>query len=99
MVKQSLVKKIKAKVSTDNERAARQGVLEDLFYDFNRNRGEVYKMNFVRGIFFGLGSVIGGTVVVTLFIWILSFFVQIPGIGKPFEQVQDSIQNSQESKK
>lgn len=99
MAKQSLVKKIKDKVSRDNERAARQGVLEDLFYDFNRSRGEVYKMNFVRGIFFGLGSVLGGTVIVTLIVWILSFFVQIPGIGKPFEQVQDSIQSSQESKK
>jgi hypothetical protein len=95
----SFVKKIKEKISSDNERAARQGVLEDLFYDFNRSRSEVYKMNFVRGVFFGLGSVIGGTVIVTLAVWILSFFVQIPGIGKPFEQVQDSIQSSQESKK
>jgi len=95
MTKQSLIKKLKHKLAKDNERAARLTVLEDLFYDFNRSRAEVYKMNFVRGIFFGLGSVLGGTVVITIMVWILSFFIQIPGIGQPLEQFQQSIQEGQ----
>lgn len=72
-----LLKKAKHKIATDNERGARQGLIEDLFYDFHRSRKEVYTMNFVRGIFFGLGSVLGGTVVIALIIWLLSATVDI----------------------
>lgn len=71
MVKK-LIKKAKEKIASDNERGARQSLIEDLFYDFHRSRKEVYTMNFVRGIFFGLGSVLGGTVVIAFIIWILS---------------------------
>lgn len=85
------MKKAVKKIKTDNERGARENFLEDLFYDFHRNRVQVYKMNFIRGIFFGLGSVLGGTVVIALLAWILSFFVQIPGIGQPIQDVQQTI--------
>lgn len=54
------------------DRAARHAVMQDLFYDFNRSRGQIYWLNFWRGIFFGLGSVLGGTVVVALVVWLLS---------------------------
>lgn len=91
--------KLKEKVAKDNERGARENVLEDLFYDFHRNRAQVYTMNFVRGIFFGLGSALGGTVVIAIVIWILGFFVQIPGIGQPIQQVQQSIQDSRQNPK
>ncbi len=88
-----MTKKIIKKLKEDNERGAREGLIEDLFYDFNRNRVQVYKMNFVRGIFFGLGSVLGGTIIIALFAWILSLFIHIPGIGQPIEQFQQTIQN------
>jgi hypothetical protein len=93
MVKKSIAKKAADQFKTDNERGSRLALIEDLFYDFNRNRVEVYKMNFIRGIFFGLGSILGGTVVIALLAWILSFFVEIPGIGDSIQQVQDSIQS------
>jgi hypothetical protein len=88
-----MVKKAVENIKTDNERGARQSLIEDLFYDFNRSRAEVYKMNFIRGIFFGLGSVLGGTILIALLAWALSFFVDIPGIGNSIQQVQQSIQN------
>lgn len=87
------IKRAAAKIKGDNERGAREDFLEQLFHDFHRNRAEVYKMNFIRGIFFGLGSVIGGTVIIALAAWILSFFVDIPGVGGSIEQVQQSIQS------
>ena len=65
-------KKIQNQIRDGNEKGARESVLEDLFNDFNRNRFSIYKFNFFRGIFFGLGSVIGGTIVVALLIWILN---------------------------
>jgi len=93
MAKQGIVKRVLSKMKHDGERDARQNVLEELFYDFHRSRAEIYKMNFFRGIFFGLGSVLGGTVLIALMIWILSFFVQVPWIGGPAEQVQETLQN------
>lgn len=56
-----------------------QGVIEDLFNNFYTARRKVYWMNFWRGLFFGFGSVIGGTVVVALIAWILSLFADVPG--------------------
>lgn len=93
MAKQSIAKKVADQVKTDSERGSRIALIEDLFYDFNRNRVEVYKMNFIRGIFFGFGSILGGTVVIALLAWLLSFFVEIPGIGESIQQVQNSIQS------
>lgn len=63
---------LKRQVKDGNEKGAREAVLEDLFNDFNRNRFTIYKFNFFRGIFFGLGSVLGGTVVLALIVWILN---------------------------
>jgi len=88
------IKKAKSKLETDNERSARHDLLEDLFYDLHKNRVQVYKMNFIRGVFFGLGSILGGTIIIALFAWILSLFVDLPGVGSSIEQVQQSIQNN-----
>lgn len=91
MAKQSLLHKVKY----DQDVGARREILEDLFNDMYRDRHKVYVMNFVRGIFFGLGSVLGGTVVVALVVWILSFFVNIPWIGDTVQNTQQKIENSQ----
>lgn len=92
MVKK-LLKKVKNKIATDNERGARQNLIEDLFYDFHRSRKQVYTMNFIRGIFFGLGSVLGGTVVVALIIWILSTTVDVfPPLARFIDGIIDAVQ-------
>lgn len=70
------------KTKENNERGARETVLEELFNDFNRNRFTIYKFNFMRGVFFGLGSVLGGTVVIALIVWVLNVLgVLVPGLG------------------
>jgi hypothetical protein len=89
-----MFKKVKKAVETNNETGARRAILQDLFYDFNRSRAQVYKMNFIRGLFFGFGSVMGGTVLIALLVWVLSFFVTLPGIGQSFKQVQTTIESS-----
>jgi hypothetical protein len=73
-------KKIVQTVKKDNERGARRQLVEELFYDFHRNRPQVYWLNFTRGVFFGFGTVLGGTVVVAFIIWVL---VQIIGWFPP----------------
>ena len=85
--------KLERQVASGNEKGAREAVLEDLFNDFNRNRYVIYKMNFFRGVFFGFGSVLGGTVVVALVIWLLNATGQlIPGVAGFVEGVVELIQ-------
>jgi hypothetical protein len=88
-----VIHKVAKKLKKDNEDGARKAILEELFYDFNRSRAEVYKMNFIRGIFLGVGTAIGGTLVIGLLVWVLGFFVNIPGIGEKAEQVQQTIRS------
>ncbi len=70
----SHISKLKEQVSKDTTRGAQSDLLEQLFNDHYKYRWRVYKMNFVRGVFFGFGSVLGATIVVSLLIWTLSFF-------------------------
>ena len=93
-----IVEKLKKDVKKNNEKGARRAVLEDLFYDFNSSRAEVYKMNFFRGIFLGFGTVIGGTLVVALIVWILTLLADIPGGTGDFIQcIVDTVQSSTKS--
>jgi hypothetical protein len=77
-----MIDKLKTKIKSDNERGARNSMIEDLFYDFNRSKSQVYWMNFTRGIFFGFGTLLGGTVLVAFTIWILGLFDTLPFIGE-----------------
>jgi F0F1-type ATP synthase membrane subunit a len=92
-----VVKKVKHKVERESELGARRAVLEDLFYDFNKSRAQIYKMNFFRGLFFGLGSVLGATIVVAFVIWLLSLLADIPGgFGDFIQYIVDTVQKSQQ---
>jgi hypothetical protein len=93
-----MISKLKArvhsKIKKDNEVGARRAILEDLFYDFHSSRHQVYWMNFTRGIFFGVGSVLGGTVVIALVVWILSLLVDLPGgIGNFIQSIVNTVQH------
>lgn len=89
--KKSVVKKI----AHDQEMGARRTIIEEMFNDYYKERRSIYLTNFFRGIFFGLGSVLGGTIVVALIVWIMSFFVNIPLVGPTVQQVNDKIEQSQ----
>ncbi len=71
------LKKIKRSQAESAERSARRTLIEELFYDFHRSRAQVYVMNLIRGIMFGAGSVIGGTLVIALLIWVLSLLANV----------------------
>ena len=79
--------KVIKKIADDSEAAARKRVFEELFYDFHRSRGQVYLMNFTRGLFFGFGSVLGATLLVAISIWLLGQF------GNIFPPLADFINN------
>ncbi len=86
-------KKVTQSLRQGQERGARKALLEELFYDLNRSRFQVYKMNFVRGILFGAGSVIGGTLVIALLVWVLSLLANIfPPLDDFFNGVSGTLE-------
>lgn len=90
--KKNIAEKAVHKVKKDNEQGSRRALIEELFYDFHRSRAQVYWLNFFRGIFFGLGSVLGGTVVIALLVWLLSFLVDWPWVGDLIEGLLENLQ-------
>lgn len=89
------MKKTAKKVVKSQETAARKRLLQELFEDFYDNRVAVYRVNFFRGIAFGLGSVLGGTIVVALLIYLLAFLSQfIPPLSDLFDAISRLIDDS-----
>ena len=89
-----VAKRVARRAKKENEFGARRAVLEDLFYDFHSSRVEVFWMSFFRGVFFGVGTVVGGTVVVAIIVWALSLFADIPGgLGDFIQYVVDIVQD------
>lgn len=83
-------------VKDNEQKGAQEALMEEIFHDMYHERGRIYKVNFVRGIFFGVGSVIGGTIIITLLIWVLSLFVNFPVIGDFFKDARSSVEQSQQ---
>lgn len=81
-------------VKENGERGARRQLIEELFYDFHKSRAQVYWMNFTRGLFFGFGTILGGTVVVALSVWLLGQFVGFPVIGEYIKRLVEAIQQA-----
>jgi hypothetical protein len=69
--------------------------LESIFQGGYINHHRVYKINFIRGIFFGFGVAIGGTFMIACLIWTLSLFTQLPLVGNFVETIRDSIDTQQ----
>jgi hypothetical protein len=73
---------------------SRRDVFEEFFNDYYKRRRQVYHMNLVRGIWFGFGSVLGGTLLITILLWVLSLFHQIPFLNDIVETIQRSIEQA-----
>lgn len=88
-----MAKKVIDKKKQEAELGARRAILEDLFYDFNSSKAEIFRMNFFRGIFLGFGTVLGGTLVVAILIGLLSLFASVPGgLGDFVRFIIDTVQ-------
>lgn len=57
------------------------------------NKKRLYTASFLRGIFAGVGSVIGATIVVALLLLILSLLSEIPFIGSIADNLEQTIDN------
>lgn len=84
------------KVADNASKGAAKSLIDELLQDMHDHRLQIYKMNFMRGLFFAFGSVLGGTVLIALLLWLLSLFNELPIIGHFIETVQRSIESAKE---
>lgn len=66
----------------------REAVLDSLFEDMYKNRWKAYRLNFMRGIFLGLGSAMGGTIILAFLVWLVSQFIDWPLVSHIIENLK-----------
>lgn len=81
--------KDKPSTAADYERIGR--AVEDVFASAYANKRRIYGYSFLRGVTFGLGATLGGTLVVALILYVLSQLSDIPLIGDLAEKIRNSI--------
>ncbi len=67
--------------------------LEILFADGYMDRKKLYLENFLRGMAFSAGGIIGATLIIAVLVWILSLFDSIPLVGPFFDETKQTIQD------
>lgn len=68
------------------------GVKLQNFYDLGYiSRKEAILFSFLKGLASGVGAFVGGSLVITLILWILSIFGHVPFIGEIVKTVQQSL--------
>ncbi len=71
---------------------AQRGLFEELLNDMYEHRRQIYTMNFFRGVFFGFGSVLGGTVLIALLVWLLvQLGAVVPFLSEFIQQILDAL--------
>ncbi len=55
------------------------------------NKRRMYGLSFMRGLFFGLGSILGGTLLIGLVVWFLTFFEEVPFLGELAHRINGTL--------
>jgi len=73
-------------------KAVEDALVLDYIYVLHSTRRQVWS-SFIRGVFAGLGGVIGATVGVAVLVAILQLFGGAPVVGQFFQELGQTIQN------
>jgi len=65
--------------------------LENLFAADYISKKRLYYENFLRGMFFSMGTLVGAAVVATVVLWVLSLFNSFPFINHISQAIQSSV--------
>ena len=90
----SVVDKTKEKIVDVSEDGLRYAIIENFFNNYSIDTWRIYRVNFFRGIFFGAGSIIGGTVGIAFLVWFLSLFIDWPLLGEGIKTIIDVLSGS-----
>lgn len=78
---------------TEKELAVLGGKLKDFYEMTTLSKRKLLWISFLRGLGQGFGAVVGGTIIATLFLWILSQFNHIPLISPVIRTISESVQS------
>lgn len=81
---------MKKQAMSDKEIQKATDVME-YFIQYVSSPWRIVWVNFVAGVFRGLGTLIGASLVIALLVWILSLFVNTPLIGEYATKVQTAV--------
>lgn len=73
-------------------------LLESAYMANSDIRAKVLWFSFLRGLFYGLGIFLAGTLVIGLIIWILGLFDQVPLIGPFIEKIVNNLNSTPATK-
>jgi len=59
----------------------------------SKNKRELYKVQFIKGVMSGFGGVIGATLIIAILLIILSVLNEIPFIGDVAKNITNTIEN------
>ena len=63
----------------------------EYFVSYVSSPWRIIWMNFVAGIFRGLGAIIGASIVIALIIWLLGLFTKIPLLGEYTKEIDQVV--------
>ncbi|MCK5726370.1 MAG: hypothetical protein KAH22_06060 [Thiotrichaceae bacterium] len=63
----------------------------DEFIRYTSNPWRIVWTNFIAGIFRGLGTVIGASIVIALIFWVLSLFAKMPVVGEYALEIKNTV--------
>jgi hypothetical protein len=80
------------KSKQDSDRTLELGKKLQAFYDMGYvSRKQALQFSFLKGLAGGAGAFIGGTLVITLVLWLLSLFSNVPLVDNFVRSVQESL--------
>lgn len=79
------------KALTKQEASDAAKALEKLFALEYISKKRLYLANFLRGLFFSAGTILGAAVMISLLLWALSLPSRIPFIGPIANNIRDTI--------
>lgn len=72
-------------------------LIENTYLSGALDRKRLFITNLLRGISFGIGSVIGATVMIALLLWTLSRLQEVPFVGPVFEALERTVEEKPSS--
>jgi hypothetical protein len=83
---------------TDKQIDNAKEAIELLFATNYISEKKLYKENFFRGVFFGLGTLVGTIIVITALLWILSLLDSVPLIGPVIDNLEQTIEQAEKTR-